>query len=417
MMNRIFIQIASYRDPQLKITIDDCINNAKHPENLTFGICNQYHPDDEFNIDDYRSDSRFRIIDVLYSDAKGVCWARNQVQQVYDGEEYTLQIDSHMRFEKNWDVELISMIKNLQNKGVEKPLLTGYVSSFNPFNDPAERVHEPWRMAFDRFIPEGAIFFLPEVIPGWKELTEPVPSRFYSAHFCFTLGQFSVEVQHDPEFYFHGEEISIAVRAFTHGYDLFHPHKVLIWHEYERRGRVKQWDDDKTWGDKNSKSHNKNRRLFSMDGEVYDPEEFGIYGFGNKRTLKEYEEYAGIRFSKRAVQQYTLDKNYPPNPNNYQTEEECENSFATIFKHCIDISLNQVPENDYEFWVVAFHDEKDETLFRQDAFPHEITRMKNDTDGYCKIWREFQTTNKPSYWVVWPYSTSKGWCDRLTGNL
>jgi glycosyltransferase involved in cell wall biosynthesis len=191
-MNRIFIQIASYRDPQLKITIDDCINNAKHPENLTFGICNQYHPDDEFNIDDYRSDSRFRIIDVLYSDAKGVCWARNQVQQVYDGEEYTLQIDSHMRFEKNWDVELIDMIKNLQNKGVDKPLLTGYVSSFNPLNDPSERVREPWRMSFDRFIPEGAIFFLPEVIPGWKELTEPVPSRFYSDHFCFTLGQFSV---------------------------------------------------------------------------------------------------------------------------------------------------------------------------------------------------------------------------------
>jgi hypothetical protein len=191
----------------------------------------------------------------------------------------------------------------------------------------------------------------------------------------------------------------------------------LIWHEYERRGRVKQWDDDKTWGDKNSKSHNKNRRLFSMDGEVYDPEEFGIYGFGDKRTLKEYEEYAGIRFSKRAVQQYTLDKNYPPNPNNYQTEEEWENSFATIFKHCIDVSFSQVPENDYEFWVVAFHDDKDETLFRQDAFPHEITRMKNDSDGYCKIWREFQTTHNPSDWVVWPYSTSTGWCDRLTGNL
>ena len=417
MMDRIFIQIASYRDPQLKITIDDCINNAKHPENLTFGICNQYHPDDEFNIDGYKGDSRFRIIDVLYSDAKGVCWARNQVQQVYDGEEYTLQIDSHMRFEKNWDIKMINMIKDLQDKGYKKPLLTGYVSSFNPNNDPNERIREPWRMTFDRFIPESPVFFLPEVIPGWKNLDEPVPSRFYSGHFCFTLGVFSIEVQHDPKFYFHGEEISIAVRAFTHGYDLFHPHKVLIWHEYTRSGRSKHWDDDNTWVDKNVKSHSRNKKLFSMDGEVYDPEEFGIYGFGNKRTLKEYEEYAGIRFSKRAVQQYTLDKNYPPNPNNYQTEEEWENSFATIFKHCIDISLNQVPENDYEFWVVAFHDDKDETLFRQDAFPHEITRMKNDVDGYCKIWREFQTSYKPAYWVVWPYSTSKGWCDRLTGNL
>jgi hypothetical protein len=85
-------------------------------------------------------------------------------------------------------------------------------------------------MVFDRFIPEGAVFFLPSSIPNWETLTEPIPSRFYSAHFCFTLGQFTKEVSHDPEFYFHGEEISIAVRAFTHGYDLFHPHKLVIWH-------------------------------------------------------------------------------------------------------------------------------------------------------------------------------------------
>jgi hypothetical protein len=91
-----------------------------------------------------------------------------------------------------------------------------------------EELQEPWRMAFDRFIPEGAVFFLPETIPGWQRtLTEPVTSRFYSAHYCFTLGQFSKEVQHNPEYYFHGEEISIAARAYTCGYDLFHPHKVL----------------------------------------------------------------------------------------------------------------------------------------------------------------------------------------------
>ena len=415
---KIFIQIAAYRDPQLIPTIESLIDNAKYPDNLTFGICNQYHPEDTFqNLTNYKNDDRFRVIDVLYTDAKGACWARNQIQSLYDNEEYTFQLDSHMRFEKNWDETLINEIKLLQNKGHEKPLITGYVSSFDPNNDPEGRVNEPWRMVFDRYIPEGAIFFLPEVIPNWKNIHEPIPARFYSAHFCFTLGQFSKEVKHDPNIYFHGEEISIAVRAYTHGYDLFHITKVVAWHEYTRKERVKVWDDDKSWYLKNDKSHLRNRKLFSMDGEQYKPEEFGEYGFGNVRSLEEYEKYAGLKFSIRGVQQYTLDKNYPPNPNNYQTEEEWENSFATIFKHCIDISLNQVPENDYEFWVVAFHDDKDETLFRQDAFPHEITRMKNDVDGYCKIWREFQTSYKPAYWVVWPYSTSKGWCDRLTGNL
>jgi hypothetical protein len=49
--------------------------------------------------------------------------------------------------------------------------------------------------------------------------------------------------------------------------------------------------------------------------------------------------------------------------------------------------------------------------------PSEIQRMKNDPDGYCKVWREFQTSHKPKYWVVWPYSTSNGWGERITGNL
>jgi glycosyltransferase involved in cell wall biosynthesis len=414
---KIFVQIASYRDPELENTIKSMIENAKRPKNLVIGVCRQYHPEDGFDtLNDYRKDKRFRILDILYSESKGVCWARNQVQQLYGGEQYTLQIDSHMRFEKNWDDEFIKMVKQLQKKGFDKPLLTGYVSSFNPENDPAERVKEPWRMVFDRFIPEGAVFFLPETIPGWEKLKEPVTARFYSAHFAFTVGQFSTEVQHDPEFYFHGEEISIAARAYTHGYDLFHPHKTLIWHEYTRKGRTKQWDDDKDWVNKNNVSHSKNRKLFSMDGEVSDID-FGVYGFGTERTLKEYEIYSGLRFSRRAVQQYTLDKNYPPNPTIFETDEEWEASFATIFKHCIDVGYESVPEDDYDFWVVAFHDENDETIHRQDADINEINRMKNDPDGYCKVWREFQTTHKPKYWVVWPFSKSKGWCDRLTGNL
>ena len=392
------------------------LENAKKPKNLRIGICRQYHPDDKFDIlDEYKDDKRFRVVDVLYSESKGVCWARNQVQQLYEGEEYTLQIDSHMRFEKDWDDTFIKMIKQLQKKGFEKPLLTAYVSSFNPDNDPTERIREPWRMAFDRFIPEGAVFFLPETIPGWQNLNEPVPSRFYSAHFCFTVGKFAIEVQHDPEFYFHGEEISIAARAFTHGYDLFHPHKVAIWHEYTRKGRTKQWDDDKNWVSKNNTSHKKNRQLFGMDDE--EMVDMGKYGFGTQRTLREYEIYSGLLFSKRAVQQYVLDKHYPPNPMVYETQEEWESSFAQIFKHCIDVGFTQVPEKDYDFWVVAFHDDKDETIFRKDADVNEINRMMNDPDGYCKVWREFPTTHKPKYWVVWPHSISKGWCNRLTGNL
>lgn len=413
---KIFIQIASYRDPQLVLTLDDCFKNAKNPKDLQVCVCWQH--DEKENLDAYKNNKQVEILDIPYLESKGVCWARHMVQKKYKEEAYTLQIDSHMRFAPNWDETLIEMVESLQKKGFKKPLLTGYAPSFNPDNDPKERIQEPWRMIFDRFIPEGAVFFLPETIPNWRNEPLPVPSRFYSAHFCFTLGKFSKEVQHNPNYYFHGEEISIAARAYTHGYDLFHPHKVVIWHEYTRRGRAKQWDDDKKWGEKNSTCHLLNRKLFAMDGDKQEGHD-EKYGFGKIRTLKQYEEYSGLLFSKRAVQQHTLDKKYPPNPSIEELggDENWNNSFLNIFKHCIDVGYDSVPEKDYDFWAVAFHDENGNEIYRKDADRNEIDRMFNDPDKYCKVWREFQSEKKPNHWVIWPHSILKGWCERLTGNI
>ena len=91
--------------------------------------------------------------------------------------------------------------------------------------------------------------------------------------------------------------------------------------------------------------------------------------------------------------------------------------FQKIFKHCIDIGYSQVTETDYDFWVVAFHGPNDETIYRKDSDKNEIAGYFRDPDKYCKVWREFQTDVLPKYWVVWPHSESKGWCERITGQL
>lgn len=416
--NTIFVQIAAYRDPQLLPTLRDMIAKSKHPENLRIGIAWQHSEEDSWDtLDEYKNDSRFRIMDINYKESKGVCWARNLVQSMYDNEKYTLQLDSHHRFVENWDETLIDMLKDLQQKGHSKPLLTAYIPSFDPDNDPAGRVTEPWKMNFDRFIPEGAVFFLPASFDSWDDKSSPLPARFYSAHFAFTIGQFCTEVPHDLNYYFHGEEISIAVRAYTHGYDLFHPHKVVCWHEYTRKGRTKQWDDDKEWSKRNDHCHLRNRKLFGMDGETQDID-FGPYGFGTIRTLRDYEKYSGLSFSKRAIQKCVQDHKAPPDPlTSHLSDEEFDKSLMSIFKHCIDIQYGQVAETDYDFWAVAFKDKNGEDIYRKDADKEEIIRMKNDPDGYCKVWREFQTDVQPTSWIVWPHSISKGWADPITGNL
>lgn len=413
--NKIFIQIASYRDPQLLPTIRECISKSKYPENLVFSISWQHSKEDVWdNLDEFKNDERFKIIDIDYRESKGACWARNVLQQNYTNEKYTLQLDSHHRFIENWDEELINMFEGLVLKGHKKPLLTSYISSFDPDNDPNGRVTIPWKMNFDRFIPEGAVFFLPAGIDNYKELNEPIPARFYSAHFAFTLGDFVKEVPHDPEYYFHGEEISIAVRAYTWGYDLFHPHKIIAWHEYTRKGRTKQWDDDKEWSGRNKNSHLRNRKLFEMDDEKKDID-FGIYDFGNVRTLEDYERYAGLSFKNRSVQRYTLDNNLAPNPPLYG--DEFKKSFLQIFKHCIDVHRSVLTENDYDFWAVIFEDELGKTLHREDINEEGVSVYLEKKDEFLNIWRTFNTEKKPYKWIFWPHSKSKGWMDKIENKL
>jgi len=78
----IFVQIASYRDPELIPTLEDLLSKASNPDRLHICVANQFSEDDDFNLpDSYRNDERFTIIDIPFKESKGVCWARNFVQQ------------------------------------------------------------------------------------------------------------------------------------------------------------------------------------------------------------------------------------------------------------------------------------------------------------------------------------------------
>lgn len=430
---KIFIQCASFIDPELPRTIESCLEHADEPDKLVFSICWQrdrnesdepYRSADEEVMEKYVDDDRFKFIDVSHVDAKGACWARNLLQQQYDGEQWTLQIDSHMRFAPHWDTICKNMVADLQNLGFEKPLLTAYVPSYDPNNDPAGRVMEPWKLDFDRFTPEGVIFMLPASFEP-SELDHPLPSRFYSAHFAFATGDFVLEVPHDPDYYFHGEEISIAVRAYTHGYDLFNPNTIICWHEYTRKNRVgkKCWDVGSAWIEHNERSLCKNRQLFGMDNEPITYDFVGTpYGFGYKRTLEDYESFSGINFKLRGVQDYTLQHLPPPNPHILNDNLRLR-SFRRIYRHCIDLYSQSVALDDYEFWAVVFKDANGEDLFREDATPDEIRGMRAkataDGNSFLNLWRQFERIDDrmPASWVVWPYSTSKGWLDPISGTL
>ncbi|WGS45876.1 UDP-N-acetylglucosamine-transferase [Burkholderia sp. JSH-S8] len=339
----IFVQIASYRDAQLTPTLVDLIEKSRHPTRLRIVVCWQHAPDEalaEFwrvgfgkwrlekcgdwavHYLDYAGAS-VELIDVSYLQTRGACWARNLIQQRYRGERYTLQLDSHHRFIDGWDTLAIDMLESLRDES-PKPVLTAYLPMYDPEDPKVQAGSEPQIMTYFRFSDVGVLMFQAKRLDDWQALRRPVRARFYSGHFTFADGHFAEAVRHDPEYFFLGEEISIAVRAFTHGYDLYHPHRLIAWHEYTRRHRVKMWDDhngdakargkiSRDWVDLNSAAFQRNRTLFGIDGAAPPDDRFGEYGFGTARTVDEYEAYAGISFRHRGIQRATLD-HLPPTP-------------------------------------------------------------------------------------------------------
>jgi len=409
----IFVQIAAYRDPELLPTLHDMLAHAKYPDRLRVGIGWQHSPYDEWDkLDQFKDDSRFRIIDVDYRDAKGPCWIRHQINGLYKNETYTLQLDSHHRFKQDWDELLIEMLEFIRTKETPRPLLSSYLPSFNPANDPAERLEAPWIMEFDRFAPEGPVHFLPHTIDEYLELDKPVRSRFMSGHFIFADGSFVVDVPYDPTYYFHGEEINLSVRAYMAGYDLFAPHHTLIWHEYHRDGKKKHWDDHPNWVHLDLTSHAHNRELLGIDKINTDRKLTK-----HRRTLQDYEMYAGVEFSTRRAHTRTIEKHKAPAS---LTLEDHLSGLTHYNKVCIDIHKLDFTENDYNVWAVALEDKDGNEIYRQDADENEINAILSvpyEQDKFSHIWRVFYSDKQPVSWVVWPHSMSKGWMNRLTGKL
>jgi hypothetical protein len=315
-MSSIFVQIASYRDLELLPTVRDCLNKSSKKHKITFGIV--WQKDETETLGEFENHPDVRIISVPWNESKGLGWARSLTQSLYQDEDYTLQLDSHHRFSPNWDTTLIEMYKQVKVYS-PKPLLTAYAAGYDPAND-SKLDNNPCKVLPHDFKESGTIWFNPVSIPNAHLLKEPIKARLVSGHYFFTSGRHCKEYIYDPDLYFAGDEIALSVRSFTLGYDLYHPHKCVVWHHYGRNDRIKHWGDhgdnakkegkiEKTWGERDILSK---KRIRQMLGEEDNGIDLGIYGLGDKRSIDEYEKYAGIDFKKRRVSKVAIDGVDPP---------------------------------------------------------------------------------------------------------
>jgi hypothetical protein len=288
MTPRVFVQIPAYRDRELSATISDLMRTAAAPDRLRIAIAWQYEPEEEKLEAALRRYRNVELTKIPAVESRGCNWARSLLQRQWRGEEYTLFLDSHHRFAPGWDREVIAMYEQCRSDGVAKPILTGYLPPYDPRTDPHGRTWSVFKMCvLERH--EAMVFRLTgHPIPKWKELTAPVPAHFASLHLLFADGSFNEESPFDPSIYFFADEIAIALRAYTSGYDLFHPHRVVGWHLYDRATRVTHWSDHAGWTTQHEASCRRVRQLFR--GEVR-----GRYGLGSVRQVSDFEAFLGTR--------------------------------------------------------------------------------------------------------------------------
>jgi hypothetical protein len=64
---------------------------------------------------------------------------------------------------------------------------------------------------------------------------------------------------------------------------------------------------------------------------------------------------------------------------------------------------------------VSFLKENGEDLYREDISEVEIKSLMNSDpeDKFIHIWREFENSEKPYSWRVWPHSKTKDWLERI----
>jgi hypothetical protein len=303
----IFVSVASYCDDLLLQTLRDCHAKAAHPEALHFGVVDQDDTDQREGIDALPFRGQIHYVHVNALDARGAAWARHVAFSLFDDEDHLLQIDAHTIFEPEWDRQLIAQLRELQAIA-PKPIVTTYPPRFDMVD--GKPVTRPWTpgtmftLRPDRR--EALTLDAPAVkhVGVQQRSTRPLPGTHIAAGFFFTLGAFVEEVPYDPFLYFMGEEHDLAVRAFTRGWDVFHPPRVPLFHRYRENGqseRGQHWNraiDERRphpWHAFESRSTKRLKRLFFGRGLP------GAYGLGHARTLDDFRRASGIDYRRMTV--------------------------------------------------------------------------------------------------------------------
>jgi hypothetical protein len=302
----IFISVASYCDPLLAFTLNSARAQASRPERVFVGLVDQHAPGAAHRPQDEWSLQHVRCTPVPALQARGPCWARALAMALYQGEDWFLQVDSHTWFEPGWDEHLVAWGRRCTQAN-PRALLTCYP---NPFtlgaHGPVATLVSHQVLAFavkadSDFAADHPVLMF-ECVPVVSD--EPVPAIHLAGGALFAPGRLVQELPYDPRLYFHGEEQALALRAYTHGWDLWQVPGMPLYHLYTPPGaapRPMHWSPELDAQRSVRSAALEQAARQRLRALLWEGADLGAFGLGRVRSLADYAAFSGIDYPARVV--------------------------------------------------------------------------------------------------------------------
>lgn len=202
----IFISIAAYEDPCLVETIESALKNADKPEDLIFGLGLAYKDTPNLN---FLSKDQKRVLFFDPDKRPGVSRSRYLIKELFEDEDYFLQIDSHMRFDRGWDSFLIKTYNDI--KTIENNNKISISNFLNREFVPSKKAKTTYtKMKYDYLL--HMIFEENSTINNFEKQT------VMTAQFIFIDKECASSVKWDPYSHFLYEEPYLSFSFFMKGY-------------------------------------------------------------------------------------------------------------------------------------------------------------------------------------------------------
>jgi len=253
--------------------------------------------------------------------AVGPMFARHIGHRMYRGEYYILQVTSRLIFVRDWDVDIVGQ---WERAGNDMAILSTYNTNLEE-DDIDQATGKNTR--FERpvlcdasFEGDGARGRMRLRHPKWRQPYVSAPGMahspqlqpFWSSEFAFSRGHFVLAVPYDPWLPIveqDDEEISMAVRAFTYGYDFYAPERLI---SFQVEDPVDFFEGNATsFPGKQSSSLDRLFGLVGMNPEIdstsWDHRDEELYGVGKVREASKFFTLFGIHVKERVAEQKLCD--------------------------------------------------------------------------------------------------------------